>query len=86
MPGSDVPPWAVRRVVPADVGARVTLRRRLPGVPVDGARWGDVIGVLLSWEAGTLQVRRRGGEVVELADADVIASRVISESPARRGA
>src|SRR6478735_4130245 len=52
----------VVRFGPADVGRRVTLRRRLldaePGEPA----LGDVVGVLESWSAGVLTLRKRSGE------------------------
>lgn len=58
-------------VTPADVGARVTVRRALP----DGV--GDVVGELLSWADGVLTLRRRDGSIVEVAEASVLAARVV---------
>lgn len=58
-------------MTPADVGSRVTLRRALP----DGV--GDVVGDLESWAGGVLTVRRRDGEVVEVAESSLVAARVI---------
>jgi hypothetical protein len=63
-------------VTPADVGARVTLRRALP----EGV--GDVVGDLLSWSDGVLAVRRRDGSVVEVAEDSLVAARVVPP-PAR---
>ena len=58
-------------VTPADVGARVSLRRA-----VDGGV-SDVVGVLESWASGVLSVRRRDGTVVSVAEADLVAGRVV---------
>ena len=62
-------------VTPADVGSRVTLRRALP----DGV--GDVVGHLLSWSEGVLTVRKRDGSVVSVAEADLVAAKVVPEPP-----
>ena len=58
-------------VTPADVGARVTLRRA-----VDGGV-SDVVGVLLAWSDGVLSVRRRDGAEVTVAEGDLVAARVV---------
>ena len=63
---------------PADVGARVVLRRRLP----EGGL-GDVLGYLLRWSDGLLLVRTRGGDV-EVAEADLVAAKRVPEPPTRR--
>ncbi|GAA1546788.1 hypothetical protein GCM10009678_31780 [Actinomadura kijaniata] len=73
---------AARLVVsisPADVGQRVSLRRRLP----EGA-YSDVVGVLESWADGVLRVRRRTGEPVEVAEATVVAAKVVPPAPPAR--
>ncbi|WP_174567438.1 putative acetyltransferase [Actinomadura kijaniata] len=73
---------AARLVVsisPADVGQRVSLRRRLP----EGA-YSDVVGVLESWADGVLRVRRRTGEAVEVAEATVVAAKVVPPAPPER--
>lgn len=67
------------KVTPADVGRRVSLRRRLP----IGA-YSDVVGVLESWAAGTLRVRRRTGEVVEILEETVVAGKVVPPAPPPR--
>ena len=61
---------------PADVGSRVSLRRRLP----EGL-YGDVVGELLSWEAGQIVVRRRDGSEVALDEGHVVAGRVVPDPP-----
>jgi hypothetical protein len=58
-------------VTPADVGSRVSLRRALP----EGV--GDVVGVLESWSAGVLVVRRRDGSVESVAESSLVAGRVV---------
>lgn len=68
-----------REVGPGDSGVRITLRRRLPGGGL-----GDVLGVLESWAAGTVRVRRADGELVTVAEGDVVATRRIPPPPARR--
>ncbi|MCW2941063.1 MAG: hypothetical protein JWN00_4048 [Actinomycetia bacterium] len=63
-------------VTPADVGQRVSLRRRLPT-----GEYSDVVGVLESWSAGTLLVRRRNGELVEVSEEIVVAGKVVPPMP-----
>ena len=58
-------------ITPADVGARITLRRTLP----EGV--GDVVGELLSWTAGTLTIRTRRRGDVEVAESTLLAARRI---------
>jgi hypothetical protein len=58
-------------ISPADVGERVTIRRRL------GDRLGDVVGELISWESGVLTVRRRNGEIVQIAENTLVAAKVV---------
>ncbi|WP_033424395.1 hypothetical protein [Actinomadura flavalba] len=75
---------AARLVVsisPADVGQRVSLRRRLPT-----GEYSDVVGVLESWSAGTLRVRRRDGAVAQVAEAALAAGKVVPAAPPRRRA
>lgn len=63
------------RMSPADVGRRVTVRRR-----VDGATLSDVVGHLRSWTggwAGELVVQRRDGSTVGVPAADVVAAKVV---------
>ena len=58
-------------MTPADVGSRVTLRRAVP----EGVS--DVVGELLAWSGGVLEVRRRDGSVVHVAEGDLLAARVV---------
>ncbi|WP_084219692.1 hypothetical protein [Spirillospora albida] len=75
--------FAARLVVsisPADVGQRVSLRRRLRT-----GEYSDVLGHLESWSDGTLLIRRRTGELVEVPEADMVAGKVVPfDPPARR--
>ena len=68
-----------REVGPGDSGMRISLRRRFP----DGM-YGDVLGDLVSWVDGLVTVRRASGELVVLAEGDVVATRRIPPPPARR--
>jgi len=68
-----------RDVGPGDSGMRISLRRRYP----DGLL-GDVLGVLTSWVDGVVQVTRASGEVVVIAEADVVATKRIPPPPAPR--
>ncbi|MCP2336573.1 putative acetyltransferase [Actinomadura rupiterrae] len=63
-------------VTPADVGERVSLRRRLPT-----GEYSDVVGVLESWSGGRLQVRRRNGETVDVPESTVVAGKVVPPTP-----
>ncbi|ROO82895.1 hypothetical protein EDD29_0380 [Actinocorallia herbida] len=76
------PRFAARLVVaisPADVGARVSLRRRL-----QTGEYSDVVGILEAWSEGKLRVRRRTGEIVEVAEAALVAGKTVPPAPERR--
>lgn len=64
-----------------DVGRRVSLRRRLAT-----GQYSDVVGVLESWSDGTLLVRRRTGEPVEIPESSVVAAKVVPPGPPPRRA
>ncbi len=68
----------VVRVTPADVGNRVSLRRRLP----TGA-YSDVVGILESWSEGLLTVRRRDGSLVSVPADTLVAGKVVPPPPKR---
>lgn len=78
-----MPPRYVTRltftVTAADVGRRVSLRRRLP----DG-RYTDVVGVLEAWADGVLTVRRRDGSLAALPEDSLVAGKVVPSAPRRR--
>jgi hypothetical protein len=68
----------VVRIGRSDVGSRVSVRHRY-----DERTLTDVVGVLESWEAGVLRVRRRDGSLVEVAEADLVAGKVVPPAPSR---
>jgi hypothetical protein len=66
-------------VGPGDVGVRVSLRRVLP----EGG-YGDVLGVVVSWDETTVRVERKDGTVVEVPSDTVVAAKRVPPPPARR--
>lgn len=78
MPGRFVARLVVS-ISPADVGQRVSLRRRLPT-----GEYSDVVGVLESWSDRTLAVRRRNGELAEIPEDTVVAGKVVPPQPPPR--
>jgi hypothetical protein len=72
-------PRYVVRVTAADVGARVVLRRRLPGGGL-----GDVLGELVRWDDLAVVVRDRNGVEQETARTDVVAAKTVPPPPVRR--
>ena len=74
--------FAARLVVSisgADVGQRISLRRRLPT-----GEYSDVVGVLESWSNKVLAVRRRDGELVEVPEEIMVAAKVVPPQPPPR--
>lgn len=55
-----------------DIGWRVTIRRRLAERGTT-----DVLGILETCDETTFGVRNRAGELIAIARADIIASRVV---------
>jgi hypothetical protein len=79
---SPVPSSVYRvRISPADVGARVMVRRRLDD---DGAAFGDLVGDLVSWSGDVLTIRTRTGEVAVEA-ATIVAGKRVPPPARRRG-
>jgi ribosomal protein S18 acetylase RimI-like enzyme len=73
------------RITPADVGKRVSVRQ-LSEV-VDGRpTFTDTVGVLASWDKGVVQITRRTGESVRIAESALVAGKVVPPAPVRRGA
>lgn len=72
----------MNRITPEDVGKRVSVRRRLTpeGEP---AAYGDVVGELTAWEAGTLMITRKDGSAVGVAEDTVVAAKVVPPAPVR---
>jgi hypothetical protein len=71
----------VVRITPDDVGRRVSVRHRY-----DPSTLTDVVGRLLRWDDEVLRIERRDGSVAEVAEADLVAARVVPDPPARRPA
>lgn len=72
------------RITAADVGKRVSVRRLLEvtdGRPV----FGDVIGLLTSWNSEVVCVTRKDGESVRIPQSRLAAAKVIPDAPVRRG-
>lgn len=80
-PGAD-PLYRVA-LSPADVGARVVVRRRRPDALPGEPPLGDVLGDLVAWEDATLVVRPRSGPLVVIAEADVVAAKRVPPPPTR---
>jgi N-acetylglutamate synthase len=68
-----------------DVGRRVVVRRVLAGErgPSGGPAMADVLGILEECEEDHLVVRRRDGEAVRVAVADIVAAKTVPPPPAR---
>lgn len=75
----------VVRITPADVGARVSVRSRIPadaGKPSTS----DTLGYLRFWGGGVLKIEKRDGTVVDLDEGDLLAGKVLGDPPQRRSA
>lgn len=72
----------VVRITPADVGRRVSVRYRIPGGPGQPSA-SDAVGTLRSWGEGRLRVERRDGTEAVIAEADLLAGRVVGPPPQR---
>ena len=68
----------VVRITAADVGSRVSVRRRLAGGATE-ASMTDTVGRLLRWSEGILAIERRDGSVEEVPEADLLAGKVLPE-------
>ncbi|MFG2223728.1 GNAT family N-acetyltransferase [Streptomyces sp. NPDC048644] len=71
------------RITPADVGKRVSVRRR---TDAGEGQWAftDAVGVLTSWNNGVLSITRRDGGTVRVEEASLVAAKVVPAQPARR--
>lgn len=72
-------PGYVAKITPADVGQRVTVRSRTHA-PAGEPSMTDAVGVLRSWSGGLLRIERRDGTIAVIAEADLVAARVIPAS------
>ncbi|MFJ7526809.1 GNAT family N-acetyltransferase [Streptomyces griseus] len=70
-------------ITPADVGKRVSVRRRTEGGGT-GAQFTDVVGVLTSWNNDVLSITRKSGESVHIVESSLVAGKVVPAAPARR--
>ncbi|MFE4670076.1 GNAT family N-acetyltransferase [Streptomyces sp. NPDC056716] len=73
----------VVRINAADVGKRVSVRRRLDPRDTRG-EFTDTVGVLTSWDDGVLVITRRDGERVRIVESTLVAGKVVPAAPARR--
>ncbi|MFF8984927.1 GNAT family N-acetyltransferase [Streptomyces globisporus] len=71
------------RITPADVGKRVSVRRRTDSGGT-GAEFTDVVGVLTSWNDGVVSITRKSGESVHIVESSLVAGKVVPPAPARR--
>lgn len=71
------------RITPADVGKRVSVRRRSAGGG-SGAEFTDTVGVLTSWDGGVVAITRKSGESVRILESSLVAGKVVPAAPARR--
>ncbi|MEV6025425.1 GNAT family N-acetyltransferase [Streptomyces sp. NPDC052036] len=71
------------RITAADVGKRVSVRRWSEHA-AEGERFTDTVGVLTSWDNGVLEIMRRDGEQVRIAESSLVAGKVAPAAPARR--
>ena len=71
----------VHRIVPEDVGKRVSVRIRLP----DG-RFTDVVGVVEGWTDGVLLIRRRDDSIAEVVESTIVSNGIVPHAPTRRRA
>ncbi|MFE6778804.1 GNAT family N-acetyltransferase [Streptomyces sp. NPDC057702] len=71
------------RISPADVGKRVSVRRL--NDPGGGPqKFTDTVGVLTSWTGGVVRITRKNGEDVRIAEATLVAGKVIPPAPGGR--
>ncbi|MFD3414316.1 GNAT family N-acetyltransferase [Streptomyces cyaneofuscatus] len=71
------------RITPADVGKRVSVRRRSERGGA-GAEFTDTVGVLTSWDEGVVAITSKSGESVHIVESALVAGKVVPAAPARR--
>ena len=69
-------------ITPADVGRRVSVRSRTHDA--QGPPMTDAVGALVEWADGRLRIQRRDGSVATLAEADLLAGKVLPDAPPAR--
>ena len=70
------------RLTAADVGQRVVIRWRRPGL--DGEQVTDVLGILEEHHADSFTVRTAGGQLVVIPSTRALAGKVVPARPPRR--
>ena len=73
----------VVHITSADVGRRVSVRSRIPATS-GGPSTTDTVGRLLRWDGGKLQIERRDGTIATLREAELLAGKIISDTPPAR--
>ncbi len=73
----------VVRITPEDVGERVSVRSRIQADDA-GPQFTDTLGILESWQSGTLRIRRRDGSLAEVAEPAMVAGRILPPPVERR--
>ena len=73
----------VVRISPDDVGKRVTVRARIPASPGQPSTT-DTVGILRAWRDGVLRIERRDGTLCDVAEAALVAARVVDQPPTGR--
>ncbi|MYW31300.1 GNAT family N-acetyltransferase, partial [Streptomyces sp. SID2119] len=71
------------RITPADVGKRVSVRRRSAEGGA-GVEFTDTVGVLTSWDDGVVAITPKSGESVHIVESALVAGKVVPAAPARR--
>ncbi|MFJ4968629.1 GNAT family N-acetyltransferase [Streptomyces sp. NPDC088755] len=71
------------RITPADVGKRVSVRRRSDGGGAN-AEFTDTVGVLTSWDEGVIAITPKSGESVHIVESSLVAGKIVPAAPARR--
>ncbi|PVC80919.1 GNAT family N-acetyltransferase [Streptomyces sp. CS131] len=71
------------RITPADVGKRVSVRRRTNSGGT-GEEFTDAVGVLTSWNDGVVSITQKSGETVHIVESSLVAGKVVPAAPARR--
>lgn len=85
-PGAGPAALLAVRIVPDDVGSRITVRHRLHDDAT--AAFTDVVGTLLSWDPpdggdAVLRIERRDGTTADVPLPDVVAAKVVPPPPRR---
>lgn len=73
----------VVRITPADVGARVSVRSRIPAADGQPSTT-DTLGILEAWSGGVLRIARADGARISVREADLLAARRIPPPPPPR--